>query len=141
MSTFNTIELLDPNKTVVVAEGGKLPALDGSLLTNLPGGSGGGSVERKVYTLSLSSPSVPAGSPIKEFTVTGRTVHIKIDAGTSLIMGKMYLVDTTDATDCVEVMLGSKFIPDGSGFAYVYDVTFDEAVDFSTNNLLIQTLG
>lgn len=236
------IKLLDPNKTVVIAEGGKLPAIDGSLLTNLPAGTitvstglsgagtsasplkvnlgnysnstiwltstidaritstsgqiyltcnhstdgkviikatdiqtiiggndgkinqphglvvlnsqgkipeslydkgsgGGGSVTRNVYTLSLSNPVIPEGSPITEFTVTGRAVHIKINAGTSLIMGKIYLVDTTDATDCVEVMIGSKFIPDGDGFAYVYDVNLDEAVDFETNNLMIQTLG
>lgn len=39
MSTFSSIKLLDKNKTVVVAENGKLPELDGSSLKNLPPGT------------------------------------------------------------------------------------------------------
>ena len=39
MSIFSSIRFLDDNKEVVVAENGKLPELDGSLLKNLPSGT------------------------------------------------------------------------------------------------------
>ena len=39
MSIFSSIRFLDDNKEIVVAENGKLPELDGSLLKNLPSGT------------------------------------------------------------------------------------------------------
>ena len=68
MSTFSSIKLLDKNKTVVVAENGQLPPLDGSLLKNLPPGtisvgnglSGNGTTSNPLK-LDLSNYSVDTG--------------------------------------------------------------------------------
>ena len=54
----NSYELLNPRLKVVVAEDNKLPALDGSLLTNLPGGelvAGVTSIGGKDGVITLSS--------------------------------------------------------------------------------------
>lgn len=54
----NSYELLNPRLKVVVAEDNKLPALDGSLLTNLPGGelvAGVSSIGGKDGVITLSS--------------------------------------------------------------------------------------
>lgn len=54
----NSYELLNPRLAVVIAEDGKLPALDGSLLTNLPGGeltAGVSSIGGKDGAITLSS--------------------------------------------------------------------------------------
>lgn len=48
---------------VVVATGGKLPALDGRDLTNLPGGSGGGKLAQYVYATTTTATTTTAVIP------------------------------------------------------------------------------
>ena len=100
-----------------------------------------GNIKRDIYKLSLSNPVIPANSPITQFTVSGNIVTIKIDAGTSLIICKMYLVNKNNKADCSEVVAGSKFIEENGSYFYVYEIDFDNYIDFSLYDLIIQTIG
>lgn len=100
-----------------------------------------GNVKRDIYKLSLSNPVIPENSPITQFTVSGDIVTIKIDAGTSLIIGKMYLINKNNKSDCAEVVAGSKFIEENGSYFYIYEIDFDNYIDFSLYDLIIQTMG
>lgn len=100
-----------------------------------------GNIKRDIYKLSLSNPVIPENSPITQFTVSENIVTIKIDAGMSLIIGKMYLVNKNNGLDCTEVVAGSKFIEENGSYFYIYEIDFDNYIDFSLYDLIIQTMG
>lgn len=85
MSTFSSIKLLDKNKTVVVAENGQLPPLDGSLLKNLPPG-----------TISVGNGLTGNGTVTSPLKLNLQNFNIEYD---SIINGQGHSIEVREISD------------------------------------------
>lgn len=85
MSVFNSIKFLDDNKEIVVAENGKLPELDGSLLKNLPPG-----------TISVGNGLTGNGTEASPLKLNLKNFNIEHD---SIINGQAHSIEVSEIGD------------------------------------------
>jgi hypothetical protein len=131
MSSFSSVKLLDPNKEIVIATGGILPPVDGSLLTNLPVGVSIGAV-MKSYTSPLPSISFPVESGIISSSYSESELNIIIDSSVAVPF-KLYIVRDGEMREAV---MGTRYYELNGG--YVYEIVGTEV---EGEQIIIQLLS